>query len=304
MASNTFNPLVRALGDRQEVLVCGFWGAQVREVNPETHTYSVSIDGGGDPIELPLMSPYFSNERGQGYTAVASPGTRCIVARTVHNEWFIAGFLAPIGTKPPKTTSKAGLTNEEKVISEQKTESSYRGRAGNRTEDLKINDQEMCGPAGNSIRVRASGRVELISIDGQLLTRWINVPGQNVVQTLSDWIETILPAGTYVWRSDTENDAGYFKWEIKSVLSDDEPDVIFKGGNLPEDDADAGQKVVVLVRSEVKNVKIAISASGDVKIEAQDLTIESDGEIQVNCEKANVKAESSVQIEAQEIRLN
>lgn len=299
-----FSPIERALGDRN-VYIPRIWSGMVRDVDPKTHTYTVLIDGGGEEPDIPLISPYFSNQRGQGYTAVAAKYTRCVGGVTESNEYFIMGFMAPVGIKTPATKAKRGVTGDEKLASEQQQASSYEGRSGNRSTDLQIDDQEIRGPLGNAIRVRASGALEIISQDGQLLTRYINIPGEHSVITVAELIETILPSGTFVWKADIENGTGYSKWEIKSVLGDDqEADIIFKAGTLPDDDSDAGQKLVVIVQSDARNIRIAVSPAGEVKIECEDLTIEAAGKVQVDCKTAEVRAKSQVKISGSRIDLN
>jgi hypothetical protein len=271
-------------------------GGRVSNVNTQDHTYDVLTDNGSLLRSVPLLQGYLNSKNGAGFNVLASVNTRCLVANTINGEDIILGFYAPMGIKESLTRGTEGQPIPEQASRQE----SYSGRSANRDEAMRLEDQEIRGPAENRVRVMSSGAIEIISVDGQLLTKYINNQNEHVIISVAEVIENILPAGRFVWLTDFENSAGRMEFELRSNLEED-PDIKVRMGQLEETDPDADKLLVVEVG---ESFKMTVNSDGEVQLDAKKVTIKSEGDVRVDCKTANVNAKSQVRIKGSRISLN
>jgi hypothetical protein len=309
-------------------------GGRIINVKHISHLYDVITDNGMIMPDIPLMLPYVSNEVGQGINIIPEVGTRCLVVNTVNGEDFIMGFLVPSGTsqeidKPinslPKDATEEVLkakdeATAQKIVSgeqkfaennldkiernatrsriEQKNTDSYLGRSGRRSSDLLPGDFEFKTSYGSMVRILSDGVVEIIAQDGQCLTQYIPVPGENLIFTLTDILKCDLPAGKLIWESDVINTrAGRLTLEIKSNI-DEEADVTIR---LGQDKKGTDNRVEVSVGTEFN---MAIDNQGEATIKAKEVKFEVDGKIDVECKSVKVNSKGRIKINGSQIDLN
>jgi hypothetical protein len=271
-------------------------GGRVSNVNIEEHTYDVLTDNGNLLRSIPLLQGYLNPRNGAGFNVLASVNTRCLVANTINGEDVILGFYAPMGIKESLKKGQEG----QPAKSAPSGSDSYVGRSANRDTNLSLEDQEIYGPADNRVRVMSSGAIEIISVDGQLATRYINNQNEHVIISVAEVIENVLPAGRFLWITDFDNSAGRMTFELKSDIESD-PDIKVKMGQLEQSDPDSDKLMVVEVGD---SFKMTVNTDGEVQLDAKKVTIKSEGDVRVDCKTANVNAKSEVRIKGSRISLN
>lgn len=262
---------------------------RIVNINTTTHSYDVVTDNGYQMKDLPIMYPYVSNEKGQGINYIPEVGTRCLVCNTINGEDFIMGFIIPVGT------GSAVVTNEV----DQKNLDSYQGRSGNRSSDLLPGDVELRTVDGNSVRVLTGGLVEIVSAEGQCLTKYIPKAGENLIFTKSDIIEHVLGSGDLLWSTDNTNRTGSLEFNLKSNIDLDEPDVTIKMGSAA---SDGGLDIVVGAQG--TQAILTFNEDGEVSIECQKVTVTAEKDATIDCKNANIRASSQVRVTAGLINLN
>jgi hypothetical protein len=287
--------------DNMTLAMTALVGGRVLNSNATTFTCDIVGDHGEVIPDVPLASPYLSAERGQGFTAIPEPNSRCLMAVLSTGEQIILAFLPPIGIENVEGRGSSSKGQNPSL-------KSYQGRSANRLKDravpLVVGDQEIRGRNGNCMTVRRSGALELVSVEGQLFTRYVNRDGEHAIISVAEVVETTLKAGKFVWQSEDETGLGSLDFQLKSDIKDEQPDIRIRMGGFPDDDVDAENKVSVSVTTGGQEVKLIITKEGEVQLEAKTLTITARENIQVNCETANVEANGSVRITGSPIDLN
>lgn len=309
-------------------------GGRIINVKHASHLYDVITDNGMVMPDIPLMLPYVSNEMGQGINIIPEVGTRCVVVNTINGEDFIMGFLIPSGTsqeipqeadnlprgsteeslKAPDDESTLKIVSGEQEFAEnnsskisrkrekgqieQKNADSYLGRSGRRSPDLLPGDIEFKTSYGNMLRILSDGIIELIAQDGQCLTQYIPIPGENLIFTLADILDVCLPSGRFLWESDiVDTRAGRLSLEIKSNI-DSDADVTIR---LGQDKEGTENRIQVTVG---ESFDLTIDNEGKATIKAKELNIEVDGKADVKCKSAKLESKGRVEIKGSLIDLN
>jgi hypothetical protein len=101
-----------------------FQEGEIRSVYPELFTCDVQVFKSKTVIEgVPIMSTYYSSQRGQGQFAIPEPGAKCIIVKT-DQDWAIIGFL-------PKVPEEGNVRVERDSDGQTKETRQYADKLGN-----------------------------------------------------------------------------------------------------------------------------------------------------------------------------
>lgn len=263
---------------------------RIININTNTHTYDVITDSGYQLKDLPIMFPYSSNEKGQGINYIPEIGTRCIVCNTVTGEDFILGFIIPVG-----------IAKEYEVSTgEETTKNSYVGRSGNKSEDLLPGDIEIKTSSGNKLRVLAGGVIEIVSKEGLCLSKYIANPGENLIITKSDIIESILGCGNLLWKTDNDKRTGSLLFNLKTNIDNTDPDISIRMGASSESNG----LEVLIGNSDDPSAKLSFNEDGSVILSCKSLHVKTDEDLLVESKNATLKASSQIKLSGSNISLN
>ena len=214
--------------DPYEDVKTGFLTAMVEAVDPERWTANIYIEGTGQrQIDVPMMSPYFHWEKGQGAYFIPEEGAKCIVAQA-NDTYFILGFIpvvdkgfsdADSDLKPTQNLSKEFTSEARSALKQPPGEKddrtlSYRC---NREGDMLKGDYCLKTRAFNKFKLFTNGNI-LMEATKLCFTVWSH---------LKDWIMTVCvnsllktPGGEIRWTNDDATRESDYKREIKRLVDD------------------------------------------------------------------------------------
>ena len=189
-----------ALTDKPSV----FYHGTIANVSADRWTVDVQIHETGQiQYDIPIMTPYYFKERGQGLFFIPEPGAICIVVNA-QGQYFVLGFLPPIDAtysaqvSPPKQdlTQPANQQSGTSEVSDP-AHVSYRS---NREGDMVAGDACLKTRAGNKLKLFTNGNI-LVSATYLCL---------RLYSKLENWIHDVCvnyllrtPGGEVQWHNQT-----------------------------------------------------------------------------------------------------
>lgn len=206
-----------------------FYTGIVAHVDPERWTCTVEINQTGEvQPDIPVLSPYFYREKGQGAYFIPEVGAQCLVAET-YGSYIILGFLPPVDVAQVNenitTLETENLMNDyssgyqigEPTTNVNLAKMSYRS---NREGDMLQGDYCFKTRAGNKTKIFSNGNILLEAT--KLCTR--------IYSKLRNWIFDICvnwlfrtPGGEISWTNDDDTGDSNYKRQFKNRVDEDDP---------------------------------------------------------------------------------
>lgn len=253
----------------------------IAAVDQERWTVVVELhESGVRQYDVPIMSPYFYHERGQGMYCVPEIGAQCIVAKA-GGQYFVVGFLPPVD---PSVNDEEPVGEDlSRLASDQPEASTNQGSArvsyrNGREGDMLPGDYCLSTRARNRLKIFTNGNILVQA--SHLCTR-IYSKLRNFIQDICVNYSLRTPGGEVNWINDADDGSVTYERTVKANIDDDEPSFIEEVGSN-------GDIVTRKVQTEagVEQFSEQISAEG----EAAYKFVAGAHEINVDAEKIEIKA--------------
>lgn len=195
----------------------------IAAVDQERWTVTVELhESGVRQYDIPLMSPYFFHERGQGMYCVPEIGAQCIVAEA-GGQYFVVGFLPPVDL----SVNAAAPVREDlsRLSADQASADSPAGAArmsyrNRRDGDMLPGDYCLTTRARNRIKMFTNGNV---LVEASRLCARIYSKLRNYIQDICVNYSLRTPGGEINWINDADDGSVVYERLVKANIDDLEP---------------------------------------------------------------------------------
>lgn len=253
-----------------------FLHGSIVAVDVERWTVVVQLhETGIRQYNVPMLSPYFFRERGQGAYFIPEVGAQCLVCNA-YGQYFILGYLPPVDPESSvgaevtdNLSNQAGTTTQSSENNE--IISSYRN---NRDGDMLPGDYCLMTRARNRIKMFTNGN---ILVEATKLCMRLYSKLRNWVTDLCVNYTMMTPGGKIEFTNDEETQATNYRREVKQKVDDDNPSFVETVG----DGAGVYKRVIQTTAGTVKYTE-HIDEDGNVTLEAEgNMTIKVTGDVTI-----------------------
>jgi hypothetical protein len=190
--------------------------------------------------DIPIMSPYFNWETGQGVYNIPEIGSHCMVGRSTAG-YFILGFMPIVDKsyieagrekKPSQNFSMEFTKEAKRALRNAPSEAA----SGVRKLSFRCKREDDMLPGDYCVKTRAFNKIKLFT-DGNILCEASKLCFR-IYSYLKNWImDTCVnyllktPGGEHRWSNDDETDQSDFKREYKQKVTDNFASVTERIGN-------------------------------------------------------------------------
>jgi len=200
---------------------------RITHVDPERWTVNVDFeDTDQNQTDIPIMSPYFHQEIGQGAYFIPETGSRCVLMYCL-NTWFIIGYLPTLDPKHidfARSQKPVQSLSEEHVkfvagetfptgVSESRTVS-FRNK---RESDMVQGDYCIKTRGFNKSKWFATGNI--LHEASKLCYRLYSKLSDRIMDFATNYLLR-TPGGDVTWTNDVESLESDYKREIRQRVSD------------------------------------------------------------------------------------
>ncbi|MEN6549909.1 MAG: hypothetical protein ABFE07_28030 [Armatimonadia bacterium] len=195
-------------------------------VDQERWTVTVELhESGMRQYDIPLMSPYFFHERGQGMYCVPETGAQCIVA-DCWGQYFVLGFLPPVDPTINEVTPDG--EDLSRLASDQASASATAGAA--RTSYRNRRDGDML-PGDYCFTTRARNRIKMFTngnvlVQASRLCTRIYSKLRNIITDICVNYILRTPGGEVNWINDADDGTVRYERTVKANIDDAEPSFV------------------------------------------------------------------------------
>lgn len=208
-----------------------FFMGNIERIDPERWVATVYLEQDQTKIEdVPIMSPYFFKEFGQGAYFMPEAGARCLVGQTM-DDYFIFGFLPPLdqnfidadAEKKPTQNLGAQFTNEARAKLKRAPGQDV---VGDRTKSYRSSREGDMLPGDYCLKTRAFNKFKLFN-NGNILMEASKLCFRIWTQ-LKNWMMDICvnyllktPGGEIRWTNNDVDNQSDLRKEVKRLVTDE-----------------------------------------------------------------------------------
>lgn len=207
-----------------------FYLATIERVDPERWVATVYLESEQTTItDVPLMSPYFFKEFGQGAYFIPEAGARCVVGQTM-DDYFVIGYLPPLDQNfidasaelKPTQDLQSQFTNEARAKLKR---APGQDAVGDRTKSYRSSREGDMLPGDYCFKTRAFNKLKIFN-NGNILVEASKICFRIYTQ-LKNWMMDICvnyvmttPGGEIRWTNEVATKESDYKREMKQYVDD------------------------------------------------------------------------------------